>query len=421
MSIVIPNGVTSIGSMAFYSCNGLTSITIPDSVTTFGYDVFKWCSSLTTFIASAEMKAFLAQNSGPLGISRLIVPTGDSVTTQQLIDLLQGSFTNSLFNSVTGAASTNEAFVSAIANQFTAPGSIYGIASLSYLTNPLYLGTVASNTAFVGSLTAQIVSTPGNYGLATKADLSNPAVLASMATNATFLNALASNPVFLNALTRQISAGSTTNGIMTQSSSAGATFAASLATNASFLNALTEQISTSTSNFGIYVKQPQSLSFPAIAPSTFGSTKAIKLSAVSSKSLSPVTFTSANPSVATISNGNLSVVGAGSTTITASQAGSLSVAPVSVSQPFVVFQLPQTLKFPAIPAQTYVSGKTLTLSTTSSAKLTPVYTSSNEGVATVSNNILTLVGPGTTIITATQQGDANIAPAAPVFQMLTVK
>ncbi len=45
---VIPNGVTSIGELAFIRCSGLTSITIPDSVTSIGDEAFSWCSGLTS-------------------------------------------------------------------------------------------------------------------------------------------------------------------------------------------------------------------------------------------------------------------------------------------------------------------------------------------------------------------------------------
>ena len=46
-SVVIENGVTSIGSIAFQSCVNLTSVSIPSSVTSIGTYAFNICSSLT--------------------------------------------------------------------------------------------------------------------------------------------------------------------------------------------------------------------------------------------------------------------------------------------------------------------------------------------------------------------------------------
>ena len=47
-SITIPDSVTSIGNYAFFYCRNLTSITIPDSVTSIGNDAFSNCRSLTS-------------------------------------------------------------------------------------------------------------------------------------------------------------------------------------------------------------------------------------------------------------------------------------------------------------------------------------------------------------------------------------
>ena len=76
----IPNGLTTIGSSAFYDCTSLTSVTIPDSVTTIGYEAFEDCCSLTSVtipdsVTSIGYRAFY-------GCSSLTsVTIGDSVTT----------------------------------------------------------------------------------------------------------------------------------------------------------------------------------------------------------------------------------------------------------------------------------------------------------------------------------------------------
>ena len=49
-SATIPNSVTSIGNGIFWGCSGLTSVTIPNSVTSIGYGAFSSCSSLTAIM-----------------------------------------------------------------------------------------------------------------------------------------------------------------------------------------------------------------------------------------------------------------------------------------------------------------------------------------------------------------------------------
>ena len=49
-NITIPNSVTCIGMKGFGGCSGLTSITIPNSVTSMGEGAFEFCSSLTSIL-----------------------------------------------------------------------------------------------------------------------------------------------------------------------------------------------------------------------------------------------------------------------------------------------------------------------------------------------------------------------------------
>lgn len=78
----------------------------------------------------------------------------------------------------------------------------------------------------------------------------------------------------------------------------------------------------------------------------------------------------------------------------------------------------QTINFATLPAKT-VGEAAFTLSATAPGG-TVTYTSSNTGVATVSGNTVTIVGAGTTALTAKQGGDINYNPASDVTQTLTV-
>jgi len=67
-----------------------------------------------------------------------------------------------------------------------------------------------------------------------------------------------------------------------------------------------------------------------------------------------------------------------------------------------------------------VGDPSFALSSTSSSGLPVTYTSSNINVATISGSNVTIVGPGTTLITASQTGNSTYAAATPIIQSLTV-
>ena len=81
-------------------------------------------------------------------------------------------------------------------------------------------------------------------------------------------------------------------------------------------------------------------------------------------------------------------------------------------------QLAQTITFVTIPTQTYGVGP-VTLTATASSGL-PVSYSITAGPATVSGNVVTIIGAGSVTVQASQAGNAQYAPATPVSQTFIV-
>ena len=77
--VVIPDSVINIGEAAFMSCDDLTDVTIPGSVTTIGNAAFSWCAGLTDVTIPDSVTAIgdLAF-SWCTGLTDVIIP--DSVT-----------------------------------------------------------------------------------------------------------------------------------------------------------------------------------------------------------------------------------------------------------------------------------------------------------------------------------------------------
>ncbi|MFY0689378.1 MAG: BspA family leucine-rich repeat surface protein [Cyclobacteriaceae bacterium] len=157
-------------------------------------------------------------------------------------------------------------------------------------------------------------------------------------------------------------------------------------------------------------KHDQTITFEELDQKTYGDSK-FKLTATTTSQL-PITYSSSDESVATIDGDSVIVVGAGTTTITASQAGDAQYNAAEATQDLVVNKASQSVTFSALSAKTYGDDK-FVLAASATSGLAVSYMSSDENVATISGDSVTIIGGGTATITASQAGDAryNVAEA----------
>ena len=162
----------------------------------------------------------------------------------------------------------------------------------------------------------------------------------------------------------------------------------------------------------------QEIIFPAIGDRTYGDPP-VALIASSCSGLG-IGFSSSNAQIAQVTGDLLAINGAGSVVITASQGGSdnLDRAP-DVSQTLIVHKGGQSVNMPSLAPKT-LGDPPFGLQATATSGLPVSYLSSDPGVAVVSGASVTIVGAGTTVITATQGGNGNYNAALPASVPLTV-
>ena len=96
--MTIPEGVTSIGGMAFYQCSGLTSVVIPSSVMSIGGWAFEGCDSMKTIHVSAgdteRVKAMIADSDSGIDVDSLtfVEPLPDGGPYTETVDGVEWTF-----------------------------------------------------------------------------------------------------------------------------------------------------------------------------------------------------------------------------------------------------------------------------------------------------------------------------------------
>lgn len=164
----------------------------------------------------------------------------------------------------------------------------------------------------------------------------------------------------------------------------------------------------------------QSISFDSIADH-WVTDPPFPLQASGGASGNQISFSSSDTSVASVNGNMVTIHGYGNVQITASQAGNADFLPAAnVSRSFTISRLPQSITFdPLVPK--VLGDPAFTLSASGGASGNPVtYTSSNPLVASIVGNVVTIVGAGSTLFTASQAGNAMYEPAPVVTQSLVV-
>jgi hypothetical protein len=155
------------------------------------------------------------------------------------------------------------------------------------------------------------------------------------------------------------------------------------------------QATPTISNFSIPEKQVGNSIFQITAPT--------------SNSTGVFTYTSSNRSVASIFKNDVTIMGIGTSTITAVQASTANYTGGTITASFVVNKQGPTITNFTIPPKT-VEDKTFELVDPKSNNINPfTYTSSNLSVATIVGKVVTIVGAGTSIITASQPMTPNFS------------
>jgi hypothetical protein len=180
---------------------------------------------------------------------------------------------------------------------------------------------------------------------------------------------------------------------------------------------LLAQIKTITNNDTVGITGPQIFLSTKSTPTITGfliPTKTIidgpfQITPPDSNSSGSFSYTSSDISVATILGNIITIVGAGSSTITATQSATTNYISGKITTTFQVNQATSTPTITgfSIPTKTFGNDPFQITPPTSNSDGSFSYTSSDTLVATISEDIITIVGAGSSTITATQAATTN--------------
>ena len=392
-SITLSNSLLSIGSAMFQGCTNLTSITIPNSVTSIGEYAFRQCANLTTLSLSTSITTIpIGLCSECTSLTSITIP--NSVTSigdgafEECSSLASVTLSNSLTSIGSYTFSGCVSLISVIIPSSVTSIGAYAFVNWSSLPVTILIGTytpiitsgdyysensqnyIDINFTQSGTATNYAYSTDGtNYTTLSPAQTTSPLTVAVSENSSVSIKGINSNRV-VN--------GFTILGTSLASNSVTPTLIVEKTTTVLTLSEIGEKT---------YRNNPFNIT-------------------VSSNSPASIIYESSNTGVATISGTTVTIVGAGETDITVSQLETTDYTAGSATRTLTVSKASPDLTLQDIGQKTYNSAP-FDVSSSSLSSGTITYTSSNTAVATISGSTVTIVGLGTTLITATQTETPN--------------
>ena len=430
-SYVIPSTVYAISAYAFNQCANLTTLTIPNGMGTINNFTFTLCNLLSTVIFLGDVPVIYSNN---------FTATDDTAVYINSTANINSSFKLSMFTNVISQnipTLTNFSFpiiyYSSEPYKITPPISDMSGVFTYVSTNPAILsisGDMLSTVYFIPAggavnirATQTVTRTYGATTLTTSQTIQSGTTMAkgsptlsfsipakkvgdaaftlvpptSNSTGAfTYTSSNTAVATVTNAGLITVKVAGVTNITATQATTDNWVAKSIVATFA--VDASTSTITPTITNFAVPPKALGSAAFSLVPPT--------------SDSSGAFTYTSSNTAVATVSGTTVTVVAVGSSTITAVQAGNETYKSGSIASEFVVsLTQPTILSSFSVPAKTFGDASFSIVPPTTNGNGTFTYTSSDISVATIVGNTVTIVGAGSSTITATQSATAAFTSA----------
>ena len=394
VSVSVGTDVTSIGDYAFYGATSLTSITIPSGVTSIGTSAFQGASSLTSVIIPTSVTS--------IGLNALLYSVPATLTTTTLSNFsvptktvgdspFQITAPTSNSNGAFTYSSSNTAVATVAGTTITIVGSGSSTITASQAATANYTSKTITATLVVNTATLT-TTTLSNFSVPTKTfgDSSFQITAPTSNSNGAFTYSSSNTAVATVSGTTITIVGSGSS-IITATQAATANYTSKTITATLVVNTATPVLS----NFSVPTK-------------TFGESPFTITQPTSNISTGAFTYSSSNTAVATVSGTTITIVGSGSSIITATQAATANYTSRTITATFEVNTATPALSNFSVPTKTFGDSPfTITQPTSNNSTGAFTYTSSNTAVATVTGTTITIVGAGSSIITATQAATAN--------------